>query len=499
MTKLNLIIVLSIAISNLNAFALNITNSVPGELKTLVTDKTVTELSVSGQIDARDIKFISEEMLAVKQLNLADVDIIAFNGMIPFLGDKLEYKENSLPEYCFFAKEYESVKLPSTLKSIDTGAFAGCKKLVDVTLPDGLESINDYAFSSCVSLSKLSLPMSLKKIGNGAFSRCETLTDVSLETLSAECLMGENLFANCTSLKRAVLGNQIINLPSGIFAGCTALTIVEVGENPSLEKVGERAFDSTAITMFAFDSCNAIKDIGDWAFGNSELKEINLPESIVNLGQGAFFYNKQLEKFAIPNKVSKLNDFVFAGTEALNNSLIVSDNTTEIGRYAFTDAGVTTITLPSTIDYLGDYAFANNLNMTEMVVCATDVPGLGENVFSGINQSGIVLKVPFESVEAYKSAEQWKEFNIAGDMSTLEEAVEIGDCLKIHFIDDYLHVIASEKIQHIEVYEPSGIMITSHYPHKEYTTINLARASATVYIVVVQLESGITKTKKLIK
>jgi hypothetical protein len=58
------------------------------------------------------------------------------------------------------------------------------------------------------------------------------------------------------------------------------------------------------------------------------------------------------------------------------------------------------------------------------VLClAEDVPNTGSNVFRNVPQSTVTLYVPETSVNAYKTASQWKEFgNIVGfDPTAVEE------------------------------------------------------------------------------
>ena len=132
-----------------NARAIEVETVQAGDLSSLVTDCKATELIVEGDIDARDLKFISEEMTALSLLDLSKTNIKALKADKPCFGEVLEYAENVLPDYCFFAKDYEIVQLPNGLVEIGEGAFAGCKNLSSVSLPVSLKAIGKYAFSAC--------------------------------------------------------------------------------------------------------------------------------------------------------------------------------------------------------------------------------------------------------------------------------------------------------------------------------------------------------------
>ena len=68
----------------------------------------------------------------------------------------------------------ESVRLPSTLKSIECRAFKECKNLKGLEFPAGLEKIGFGAFFES-GLESAALPASLRTIPQGAFSKCKSL------------------------------------------------------------------------------------------------------------------------------------------------------------------------------------------------------------------------------------------------------------------------------------------------------------------------------------
>lgn len=471
-----------------------------GGLSGVVTDNSVTELVVTGDIDARDLKFIAENMSGLTVLDLSGANIKAYKGANPCFGDQTEYVANQLPAYCFFGKDYVTVKLPETLKCVGEGAFAGCRKLAVLALPAELDSISRYAFNSCDALAELVLPSGLEKVGTGAFSRCAGLKKVDLSALSTECELGVNLFSNCIALETAVLGNKLTAIPAGAFAGCSALKKVDLGTTPALKTIGEEAFVSSGLTAFDFESCTALTTIGRWAFANVQLAEVVLPASVESIGEGVFFYNSALKSIELPSKVTEVSDFVLAGCDAMNNGVAVGESVTTVGRYAMADAkGLVSITLPVTLTYVGTHAFENNTGLTEMTVAATEVPELGEDVFSGINQIGVKLKVPEESVSQYKAAEQWKEFDVVGDMSTIEASVVASNEIKAYFIEKLLNVEAAMSIASLNVYDVNGVLLVSCEPKAEKVQVDMSGMGGNLYVVSVRLENGNLSTIKLIR
>ena len=88
--------------------------------------------------------------------------------------------ELNLPEslteignYAFGWNEYTTIHFPSTLKTIGEGAFQSNWRLTgELVFPEGFISIGKNAFAYCQTLNSLSLPSTLQSIQTGAFENC---------------------------------------------------------------------------------------------------------------------------------------------------------------------------------------------------------------------------------------------------------------------------------------------------------------------------------------
>lgn len=479
------------------AFAIEVNVTEPGTLGKLVEDKDATQLVVSGVIDARDLLFITEDMNLLEGVDLSEAQIVAYSGTEPCFADVLDYEADAIPAYCFFDKKYTSVVLPSGLKRIGEAAFAGCNRLEAVTFPTSLESIGRYAFSACEAISAVVLPGSVTNIESGAFSRCDALKTADLSALSASCEWGVNLFTDCKALESVNIGSNATKISAGAFSGCGALKTVTLGDNPALVSIGEEAFASTGLTSFDFVSCSGLNVIGRWAFAGVALSEAVLPASVETIGEGAFFCNKALSGIALPSSVTEVNDFVLSGCGALS-SVTLSEGTTTVGRYALGNTQMTTLQLPASLTYVGDRAMEDNTALVSIDVLAETVPELGEDVFAGIDQSSVTLTVPDGSILLYQTADQWKEFRIEGDLSTLEESLRT-DAIRVYFEDRVLCVEANVDIEGLNVYEPGGVQVVSTNPRASSVRIDMSAMGGKLYIVTVRLGSGKIKTVKLLR
>lgn len=436
----------------LKGYAVEVSNCVAGTLSTFVEDKTATELVVGGEIDARDLKFIATELNELSVLDLSGAKILSYKADKPCFGDILEYGENSLPDYCFFAKKYTSVKLPAELSVIGEGVFAGCKQITGIDFPVTLNKIGKYAFSSCDALGKVSFSSRMAVVSEGAFMRCVGLKTADLSALTADCELGEGVFADCALLESVKIGESVKKVPSRAFAGCVSLSDVDFGDVPSLEYVGEEAFSSTAIRFVDLDKFKNLSTIGDWAFAGMNCNEIVVPEGVATIGEGAFFANES----------------------------------------------VNSVNLPSSLNEIGGYAFAGDVLLQEMSVMSNNVPTLGENVWLGVVQGDVTVTVPEESVELYRAADQWCEFKIIGDATTIESANGISE-FKAFFNNGCLVVMSSDEIENVEVYDTSGLCFAAVTPQSTTASVEMSNAQANVYVASILLKNGKQKTIKIVK
>ena len=87
----------------------------------------------------------------------------------------------------------------------------------------------------------------------------------------------------------------------------------------------------------------------------------------------------------------------------------IPDKVTSIGDNAFWDCySLVYISLPSKLTSIGGYAFSYCNSLTDIYCKAKNVPNVGNHCFS--NPGNIILHVPSESIDAYKSTEPWKNF-----------------------------------------------------------------------------------------
>ena len=82
--------------------------------------------------------------------------------------------------------DLKTVVIEGSIKTIETGIFAGCTSLKSVTLPKSLETIGYAAFWKCTGLSSINIPKSVTSIDSYAFDECSNLKTFNMGMTEAE-------------------------------------------------------------------------------------------------------------------------------------------------------------------------------------------------------------------------------------------------------------------------------------------------------------------------
>lgn len=293
-----------------------------------------------------------------------------------------------------------SVTFPSTLKTIGEGAFYGCSRLTSVELPAQTVSIGNEAFGDCPLLATLSLGEGLKSIGRSAFENCIALTGVSMPADMES--IGALAFKGCTKLASAALGSSLTLLGDSAFYGCSALQSVELPVTVS--SVGTRTFAGcSALNAVGLGNVSAV---GEAAFnGCTALTEIAIPNGVETLGNYAFYGCSSLATVTLgtqersSSSLKTIGDYAFAETAV--KSVVLPDGVSTLGNYAFNKcASLATVSLGNSLTAIGDYAFSD-CEKLESVTFGSALETIGERAFSKVKISSLVLPATVRTIGDY--------------------------------------------------------------------------------------------------
>lgn len=205
-----------------------------------------------------------------------------------------------------------------------------------------------------------------------------TLTVVEIES---------EVFRSCENLTGITIPNTISSIGNYMFRGCSKLghvtiedgnTILELGYNYNGYDYCGLFYDCPIESLYLGRNLSYISDSshGHAPFAKKGIKEVTIGNSVTSIGENAFYNCSKLTSLTIPNSVTSIGSSAFSGCSGLTS--LYSLNTTP----------------PKII--------SNNFTTNQYMTL---------NVF-----------VPQEALEAYQSADSWKDFwNLQGfDATGLE-------------------------------------------------------------------------------
>lgn len=201
----------------------------------------------------------------------------------------------------YYGNNLKDIILPSTLQSIGTCAFEGCREITCINIPNNVTSISDKAFYGCFALNKISLPYSLKELGDGVFPY--SLTSIICHSLNFY-ICHRCLLSSINELVWIPYNITELDLPSEI-----KYKNVECFSYPNciVSKEGELMWVVPNVSSFSFP--NTVKIIGQGTFnGNKIIKELKIPEGVIEIKEHAFGYNQNLNDVYLPNSMIKIAD-----------------------------------------------------------------------------------------------------------------------------------------------------------------------------------------------
>ncbi|GHT72660.1 hypothetical protein FACS189456_1780 [Bacteroidia bacterium] len=423
--------------SLINNLSVNLTTA--GTLKDVTNILRVKNLTVTGNIDARDIAFMRDNMAVLQTVNMSGAAVQAYTGTEGTYQGSYGYQANEIPLYSFYnpwtgisktsltsatlpngttrigSQAFQNctgltgtLTLPSNLQYIESGAFWNCTGFTgNLTIPSGVISIGGSAFSNCYGLTgTLTLPSNLQYIDNGAFFNCTGFTG-NLTIPSGVISIGSEAFYNCTGLSGTLtLPSNLQYIENGAFQNCTGLT-GNLTIPSGVIRIGSRAFqECRELTSVTFPSgiTRIETDAFKWCYGLTGT--LTLPPNLTHIGNDAFRETGFTGTLTLPSTLTTLQFNAFYGCTGFTGDLIIPDGVTTIGNQAFYNctgfngtltlpadlvsiensafnncSGFSgTLTIPNKVTAIGQYAFAECQNLTEIVV-SNSVQTIGNFAF----------------------------------------------------------------------------------------------------------------------
>ena len=121
-----------------------------------------------------------------------------------------------------------------------------------------------------------------------------------------------------------------------------------------------------------------------WSSYLSQIVHVSLPDGLTNICDNAFYQCSNLQSLVIPNTVTSIGYSAFDACTSLKQ--VTLGNAVEtIGSAAFGSTAITTITLPSSVTSIEDYAFSYCKKLTEITIPGS-VSSIGNYAFQYCEQ-----------------------------------------------------------------------------------------------------------------
>ncbi len=336
-----------------------------GSLSKLLSNEhktIITNLKISGKINAKDFKCLRDELVNLSVLDLSEAKIYAYFG-----NDGTEYPggwytANEIPKDAF----NEGYNATETQKGPKL-------TLTSVTLPNSLKSIGLFSFYFCSNLKELHIGSANQYFSENdgvIFNKnqskliiCPSGRYGEYDIPSTVTTIGENSFSSCVKLTKITIPNSVKTIKEYAFHFTKGLQTMHV---PS---------SVTTIEKSAFYGCGAT--------------EIIIPSSISTIIFNTFSSCKNLKNFTIPNSVKTIEFYALSFCEKLDS-----------------------LTIGNSIKSIDEGTFNGCTNL-KAINCLAPVPPKKINkslIFDRVDKDICKLYVTKGSSSEYKKAEEWKDF-----------------------------------------------------------------------------------------
>ena len=327
-------------------------------------------------------------------------------------------KLTAIPASCFYCNapgSLSSITLPEEITSIGRGAFCGTK-LTSIHIPDGVTEIPENAFyntpletvtgldgvtkignsafkNTCLT-GEFIIPNTVTEIGSSAFNSTD-FTKVVFEEGSRLATLGSSAFLGCSNLTEIAFPDTLTELPAKVLEGCSKLTSVTLPSG--ISAIPANAFKNCS-SLGAIQIPASVTEMDATAFsGCANLENIDVGESMSFVTEDGLLYNRDKTKllrafhyerttYEIPDSVTTIAEGALVGTTITSITFPEDSTRTAIDANMFKSCtNLTSVTLPSGLQTIGDSAFSGCTGLTEMTI-PDGVTSIGNIAFSGCSK-----------------------------------------------------------------------------------------------------------------
>ena len=317
---------------------------------------------------------------------------------------------------------------------IDNYAFRYCESLTTISFNEGLKEIGRFAFYGCKSLTRLDIPESLERIGRYAFYGAEKLNIFFAAESLPEYLQeswDDGIAGYYVGIKEVLTSGEwnYATLRSGgvsivKYTGTkTELDLTFLNLGGDIKQIGGYAFHNSNITSIILPS--TLESVQRYAFAYSALENIQIPAYTSFIGQYAFFntplktvtfednsalkkiekyafsFNKSLESFSLPASVSEIGSYLLYNSGVKTLTFAADSALTTISAHAFASTAIESVVLPDSVNYVDDNAFRDSVYLKSVTFGAAKNLQVHSNAFYNTGLTSLYLPANLSYVGEY--------------------------------------------------------------------------------------------------
>lgn len=260
-----------------------------------------------------------------------------------------------------------------------------------ITIPDSIEHdgvtypvtrIGSNSFDECSNITSILLPNTITEIGTTSFSK--TGIDTMIVPNSVQQI-GLGAFYHCPNLTYVCIPPSVQSMGNGVFQDCSSLsTVLFNARNCTFSTYSASTYRGVTFRK-AFDTCINLTTV---IFG----------DSVETIPYAIFYECSSLTNVTIPSTVNSIGMYAFLGCESLT-SIILPDSITTIPDGLFYNCStLTNVIIPNAVSSIGNSAFRNCTSLHNI-----DLPNnliiIGNSAFEGCTLlDSVVIPVMVDSI-----------------------------------------------------------------------------------------------------
>ena len=325
---------------------------------------------------------------------------------------------------CFSNSQVSSISLPQGMKKLGRHVFFYCVNLTSLTLPEGMEEIGLMCFSSC-NLTSVNLPSTMVKLDSCSLQD-NPFSSINLKNVK---YVGRQAFSMCTNLTTVTSNGKLEEIDGAAFTRCPITTaylpegLLTINMNAYFRCTNLNSFTvPTTVTTITGNPCVGATSLR--AFNVAASNEyFTTYEGCLYATAGATVKPTRAEGDA----PAGLTALVGVPTGWQQNVLRVPEGVTVIANQAAREAtSITEVELPKTLVEVRASAFSSITGITKVTCLATTPPSCGSDFTDAVYQNA-TLYVPMRSLELYRNALVWCNFQHIEGIDTGDDEGPIGD------------------------------------------------------------------------